>query len=166
MSQRVTIRKARQADVGAVVELWKELMDFHKALDPVFTRRRGGHKAFAEYLRKDYIGGDLRRAWVAQAGQEVMGFCMAVIEDYPPVVVLKRYGQLEVLAVAKRWRGKGVGEKLLKRVRRWFCEKGMSRVEVRCLTANELAVDFYAKLGFRPYLKTCFLELQQSDCKA
>jgi len=90
---------------------------------------------------------------------------MAVIEDYPPVVALKQYGHLEVLAVAKRWRGKGVGEKLLKRARRWFCEKGMSRVEVHCSTANELTAGFYAKLGFRPYLKTFFLELQQSDCK-
>jgi GNAT superfamily N-acetyltransferase len=165
MSQRVTIRKARQGDVGAVVELWKELMDFHKALDPVFTRRRGGHKAFAEYLRKDYIGGDRRRAWVAQAGQEIVGLCMVVIEDYPPVLVLKRYGHLEVLTVAKNWRGKGIGEKLLRRARRWFCEKGMSRVEVRHSAANDLAAGFYVRMGFRPYLKTLFLELPESNAK-
>jgi GNAT superfamily N-acetyltransferase len=159
MSQRVTIRKAREGDVGAVVELWKELMDFHKAVDPIFTRRRGGHKAFAEYLRKDYIGSDQRRAWVAQAGQNIVGFCMGVIEDYPPLLVLKQYGLLEVMAVTKRWRGKGVGEKLLRRALRWFCEKGMSRVEVRYSTANELAAGFYAKMGFRPYLATTYLEI-------
>lgn len=165
MSRRVTIRKVRQGDVGAVVELWKELMDFHKALDPVFTRRRGGHTTFAEYLRKEYIGRDRRRAWVAQAGRQIVGLCMAVIEDYPPVLVLKRYGHLEVLAVAKQWRGKGVGEKLLRRARRWFCEKGMSRVEVHNSTANELAERFYAKTGFRPYLRTLFLELPATDAK-
>jgi len=159
MSQRVTIRKARQGDVGAVVELWKELMDFHKTVDPVFTRRRSGHKAFAEYLSKEYIGGDQRRAWVAQVGQKVVGFCMAVIEDYPPVLILKRYGHLEVLAVTKRWRGKGVGAKLLRRARKWFCEKGMSRVEVHYAITNELAAGFYAKMGFRPYLETVFMEL-------
>jgi GNAT superfamily N-acetyltransferase len=165
MSQRVTIRKAREGDVGAVVELWKELMDFHKAVDPVFTRRRGGHKAFAEYLRKEYIGGDRRCAWVAQAGEEVVGLCMGVIEDYPPLLVLKQYGLLEVMAVTKRWRGKGIGTKLLRRARKWFCEKGMSRVEVRYSTVNELAAGFYAKIGFRPYLKTLFLEVPESKVK-
>jgi GNAT superfamily N-acetyltransferase len=134
-------------------------MDFHKALDPVFARRRSGHKAFAEYLSKEYIGGDQRRAWVAQAGQDVVGFCLAAIKDYPPLLVVKQYGHLEVLAVAKRWRGKGVGEKLVKRARRWFCKKGMSRVEVRYSTANELAAGFYAKMGFRPYLATTYLEI-------
>jgi GNAT superfamily N-acetyltransferase len=132
-------------------------MDFHKALDPVFTRRRGGHKAFAEYLRKEYIAGDRRRAWVAQAGRQIVGLCMAVIEDYPPVLVLKRYGHLEVLAVAKQWRGKG---------RRWFREKGMSRVEVHHSAANDLAAGFYVRMGFRPYLKTLFLELQENDNKS
>jgi GNAT superfamily N-acetyltransferase len=165
MAKKVTVRKVAVKNIPAVVELWKELMDLHKALDPVFTRSRGGHKAFAEYLRKDYIGGDRRRAWVAQAGQQIVGLCMAVIEDYPPVLVLKRYGHLEVLAVAKQWRGKGVGEKLLRRARRWFREKGMSRVEVRHSAVNDLAAGFYVRMGFRPYLKTLFLELPESKVK-
>jgi ribosomal protein S18 acetylase RimI-like enzyme len=159
MKENITIRKAVPADVPAIVELWKEVMDLHKAVDTVFTRRRSGHKAFAEYLSKEYIGGDHRRAWVAQAEQNVVGFCLAAIKDYPPVLVLKQYGHLEVLAVAKQWRGKGVGKKLLKRAWRWFCKKGMSRVEVHYSTANELAAGFYAKMGFRPYLETTYLEI-------
>ncbi|MHC4345286.1 MAG: GNAT family N-acetyltransferase, partial [Planctomycetota bacterium] len=91
--------------------------------------------------------------------------CMAVIEDYPPVLVLKRYGNLEVLTVAKNWRGRGVGEKLLRHALRWLCEKGMSRVEVRCSAANEPAMGFYTRTGFRPYLKTLFLELAESKVK-
>ncbi|MHC4619221.1 MAG: GNAT family N-acetyltransferase [Planctomycetota bacterium] len=161
----MTIRKARQGDIGAVVELWKELMDFHKALDPVFARSRGGHKAFAEYLRKEYIGGDRRRAWVAQAGREIVGLCMAVIEDNAPVLVLKQHGRIEGLVVTKKWRGKGIGEKLLRRARRWFREKGMSRVEVHHSAANDLAAAFYVRMGFRPYLKTLFLELPEGKVK-
>jgi GNAT superfamily N-acetyltransferase len=165
MAKKVTVRKAALKDIPAIVELWKELMDLHKAVDPIFTRRRGGHKAFAEYLRKEYIGGDGRRTWVAQAGEEVVGFCMGVIEDYPPLLVLKQYGLLEVMAVTKRWRGKGVGQKLLRRALRWFCEKGMSRVEVRHSAVNDLAGRFYSRMGFRPYLKTLFLELPESRVK-
>ena len=165
MAKKVTVRKAVAKDIPATVELWKELMDFHKAVDPLFARSRGGHKAFAEYLRKDYIGADRRRAWVAQAGQEIVGLCMAVIEDYPPVLVLKRYGNLEVLTVAKNWRGKGIGEKLLRHALRWLCEKGMSRVEVRHSTMNDLAGTFYTRTGFRPYLKTLFLEVAESNVK-
>jgi GNAT superfamily N-acetyltransferase len=165
MAKKITVRKAAIKDIPAAVELWKELMDLHKAMDPFFTRRRGGHKAFAEYLRKDYIGGDRRRAWVAQAGNQIVGLCMAVIEDYPPVLVLKRYGNLEVLTVARNWRGRGIGEKLLRHALRWLCEKGMSRVEVRCSAANEPAMGFYTTTGFRPYLTTLFLEVEENNAK-
>ncbi|MHC4625279.1 MAG: GNAT family N-acetyltransferase, partial [Planctomycetota bacterium] len=86
-------------------------------------------------------------------------------EDYPPVLVLKRYGNLEVLTVAKNWRGRGIGEKLLRHALRWLCEKGMSRVEVRHSTMNDLAGGFYVRMGFRPYLTTLFLEVQEDKVK-
>jgi len=165
MAKKVAIRKARVKDIPAAVELWKELMDLHEALDPVFTRSRGGHKAFAEYLRKEYIGGDRRRAWVAQGGHEIIGLCMGAIKDKPPALRLKQHGQIEALVVTKKWRGKGVGEKLLRHALRWLCEKGMSRVEVCHSTVNDLTGQFYLRMGFSPYLKTLFLELPESKVK-
>ena len=159
MRAKVTIRKVRAKDVPSIVELWKELMDFHKAVDPVFTRCRGGHKAFAEYLSSEYIGADQRAAWVALAGRKVVGFCMAVIEDNPPVLVLKQHGQIEALAVTRRWRAKGVGARMVKRARKWFSEKGVRRIEARVAKANKVSTAFWAKIGFSPYLETVFLEV-------
>lgn len=159
MAGKLTIRRVGQTDVGAVVELWKELMDFHKAVDPFWTRSRTGHKTFGEYLVKECMGGDQRRAWVAQAGNKIVGFCIAVIKDYPPCLQTKQHGKIECLAVTKRWRNKGVGEKLLKRTRTWFAKKGMTRIEVAHSTANELAAGFYAKMGFRPYVEIVYQQL-------
>lgn len=165
MTNAVSIRKATAKDIPAAVELWKELMDLHRALDPLFTRRRGGHKAFAEDLRSQYVRSDRCRAWVAQTEGEIIGLCMAAIEDYPPVLVLKQHGQIGALVVKKKWRGKGVGEKLLRRALRWHRAKGMSRVEVRHSAMNDLTGRFYVTMGFRPYLKTLFLELPASKVK-
>jgi GNAT superfamily N-acetyltransferase len=160
MALALTIRKARLTDVEAVVELWKELLDFHKAIDPFWSRSRTGHKTFAEYLTKECIGADRRRAWLAQAGQRTVGFAMGAIEDYPPCLRIKQYGLLECLVVTKSWRNKGVGEKLVKRARRWFADKGMTRIEVRHAAANTLAGGFYAGLGFEPYLTTVFTQIE------
>ena len=51
MASEVIIRKAVDADVSSIVELWKELMDFHKERDKIFSRSAAGHESFADYLR-------------------------------------------------------------------------------------------------------------------
>jgi hypothetical protein len=43
VEKEVTIRQAKKKDLAAMVELWKEMMDFHKDRDRFFTRTATGH---------------------------------------------------------------------------------------------------------------------------
>lgn len=158
MTRQVTIRKAVAEDVSSIVELWKELMDFHKARDRIFSRSATGHEAFADYL-KGHISSQTSSVLVAEAGQNLVGYCIALIEKYPPVLEMTEYGLVQDLCVTKKYQRRAIGQRLLKEARNWFNEEGIHRVEARVAKSNKLSTEFWAKMGFTPYLETVFLEI-------
>jgi len=158
MTKKITIRKATTKDVSAIVELWKELMDYHKKLDPIWTRSASGHERFAEFLTQ-HINSNDSCAFVAMDGKNPVGFCLIKISNYPPALEKQQYGELTNIAVTKKYRRRGIGKKLIKKVRQWCAKRGISRIEARYSMANKTSTEFWAKVGFRPYLKTTFLEI-------
>jgi GNAT superfamily N-acetyltransferase len=158
MTKEITILKATTKDVPAIVELWKELMDYHKKLDPLFTRSTSGHKRFAEFLIH-HINSNDSRVFVAMDGKNPVGYCLIKISDYPPVLEKQQYGELSNMAVTKKYRRCGIGKRLIKKVCQWCAKRGISRIEARYSTANQPTAEFWAKVGFRPYLETTFLEV-------
>ena len=158
MTEKTTIRKAVETDVPAIVELWKEMIDFHKERDRFFSRSATGHEAFAEFVT-GHISSETACVFVAEAGKDIVGYCLAVIEKYPPVLQIQEYGLVRNMAVTKKYRRKGIGKRLLKEVQIWCSGRGVHRIETRFATSNELSAAFWAKMGFTPYLETVFMEI-------
>jgi GNAT superfamily N-acetyltransferase len=158
MSGQVNIQDAVVEDVPAITELWKELMDFQRERDRLFSRSATGHEGFADYVT-GHILSETSRVFVAEAGKDVVGYCLAIVEKYPPVLEIKEYGLVQDLAVTKKHRRSGIGKRLLKEARNWFYEKGVHRVEARVATTNKISTEFWAKMGFTPYLETVVLEI-------
>lgn len=158
MAKEVILRQATIEDVPSILELWKELMDFHKELDPIFSRSATGHEKFTEYAMKNIQNEDFYIV-VAVDDEHLVGYCMAKISEYPPVLEEQRYGDIENIAVAEKYRRSGVGEKLLNEVRKWYCEKGIHRVEAKISKFNKVSTGFWAKMGFTPYLESVFQEI-------
>jgi GNAT superfamily N-acetyltransferase len=162
MARRTTIRKAVDKDVPAIVELWKEMIDFHKERDRFFSRSATGHKAFAEFLTGN-ISSETACVFVAEVGKDIVGYCLAVVEKYPPLLEIQEYGLIRNMAITRRYRRKGIGRRLLEEIQSWCSGKGVQRIETRFSTSNELSAAFWAKMGFTPYLETVFLELPGGD---
>ena len=158
MAGRVIIRKAVMEDVPSILELWKEMMDFHKERDRIFSRSVTGHEGFADYI-SGHMSRDTSCVFVAEAGKAVVGYCLAFVERYPPVLEMKEYGHVQDIAVSEKYRRKGVGQRLLREARKWFSEKGVHRIEARVATTNRISKGFWAKMGFKPYLETVFFEV-------
>ena len=158
MARRVIIRKAVVGDVPSILGLWKELMDFHRERDRLFSRSATGHEGFADFIT-GHISSETSCVFVAAAGKNVVGYCVAFVEKYPPVLKIKEYGLVQDLAVTKKYQRSGIGKRLLKEARSWFYEKGVHRVEARVAKTNKISTDFWAKMGFTPYLETVFLEI-------
>jgi len=158
MSRRVIIRKAVLEDVPSIVGLWKELMDFHRERDLLFSRSATGDEGFVDFIT-GHILSETSCVFVAAAGTDIVGYCLAFVEKYPPVLEIKEYGLVQDLAVTKIYRRNGIGKRLLKEARNWFYEKGIRRIEARVAKTNKISTEFWAKMGFEPYLETMFIEI-------
>jgi ribosomal protein S18 acetylase RimI-like enzyme len=157
-SEGFRIRKATQDDTGAIVELWKELMDFHKERDRRFTRSADGHKRFTEFV-SGRLAHEASCVLVAEQQDEVVGYCLAAISKYPPVYEHQEYGAIFDLAVTENCRRQGIGQALVETALQWFSEQEISRVEVRVATANKISTAFWKEMGFVPYLEVVYKEI-------
>ena len=135
------IRNAVPADVPAIVELWKELMDMHQELDRIYTRSTDGHDVFAKFVDEN-ISGEDSCVVVAQVQGNIVGYGQAKLEKYPPVLKEPEYGLILDFFVAETHRKIGIGRELVKEIRHWFREKGVRQIEVRHSTHNEMAARF------------------------
>lgn len=154
----ITIAEAQAADIPAIVELWKEFMDFHSVRDPFFTRKDDGHTSFAGHIEKS-IASDESQVLVARDGDRVVAYSLSHIANYPPVLVRTKYGMISDTAVTEGYRRKGIGELLLREIRDWFVRKGIVRMEGRVAATNEVAQSFWRKQGFTDCFHVMFLEL-------
>ena len=73
--------------------------------------------------------------------ESIIGYCIAYGK--------KTSGKIEVLFVNEEYRGKGLGEKLVRSSMEWFASKGIEEMELTVVYGNE-AASFYQKLGFYP----------------
>ena len=77
---------------------------------------------------------------VAVAGAEIVGSLH---------IDLSRYGFGEIgMAVARDWRGRGVGSALLAAAIEWARERGLHKLTLAVFPHNEAAIALYRKFGF------------------
>jgi len=160
MKGKINVRKAIETDISAIVALWKEFMDFHKERNRFFGRSAIAHEKFAEFIA-GHIANESSCVLVAELDDLVVGHCLATISKYPPIYDVVEYGQIMDLAVTHKYRRKGVGETLVNAIRSWFLARGIHRVEVRVAVSNEVSVAFWRKMGFRPYVETLCLKMEE-----
>jgi ribosomal protein S18 acetylase RimI-like enzyme len=157
-NDKVVIRRATKGDLPAIVELWKEFMDFHSRHDPILTRSAEGHERFAEYLG-ERLDDPEAIVVVAEVGGELVGYCLGAVDHRPAVFDRREYGSVKDLAVTEAYRRQRIGVHLFEAVREWFRERGLDRVELLVATENPAANAFWHRLGFRPYLERLFIDL-------
>ncbi len=154
------IRKARQSDLDALVELWKQLMDFHSRFEPRYTRAPGSSRKFRSFL-SGLITSRMALVLVGCAGRQVVGYLSAAIGTYPPVFVIKRYGAIHGLVVDADHRREGIGQALVSEAVQWFTRKGLQRIEMSVATANPVSGEFWNAMGFTTYKKTKYLDVSE-----
>jgi len=129
-----TIRPATENDFEAILALIKELALFEKAPEKV-TNTVAQMKA-----EKDFF-----QAWVAEKNDgEIIG--MALFYDvYYTWVGRSLY--LDDLYVKEKYRGSGVGKKLLDKVIEIGKQNNCKRIRWQVLDWNTPAMEFYQKIG-------------------
>ena len=154
----IHLRRATKADLPAIIELWKEFMDFHKRRNPFFSRLPDAHEDFGRFMQ----GNLTKKDWlvlVAVDDQEAIGYGSATIMSYPPIYQDPRYGYIQDVAVTQAYRGQGVGQKLFEEMTAWFREQGISRLELEVAATNEVSQAFWQKMGFAEFTKKLTMNL-------
>jgi ribosomal protein S18 acetylase RimI-like enzyme len=154
----IGIRRATEQDLPRMVELWKDLMDFHATRDPIFTRKPDGEKAWETFMREN-MAKDKACVFAAEGDRRIVGYCLALISNYPPVLSMSTYGEMMDLMVHEAYRHRCVGERLFNAAKAWYSQQGIYRIEVRVAVTNEISTGFWRKMGFKPYLETLALSL-------
>jgi GNAT superfamily N-acetyltransferase len=139
VSEKTRIARATKHDVPLIRQLILELAEYEKA--------RPGEAPVTEHDLATTLFGDAPAAEVliAYRHEEAVGFAL-FFHNYSTWLG-KRGIYLEDLFVRPAARKHGVGFALLREVARIAVERGCGRVDWSVLTWNELAIDFYKRIG-------------------
>lgn len=154
----VRIRRATEADLRRIVELWDQMWRFQATRDP-----RLRPAAAAPVVMHSWVGGDLTddrvAVFVAEDRAEVMGFARAYVMENPPVVQETAFGYVSDICVEETARGRGIGAALLSACHEWLRDLGLRHVEVNVSVHNPEARRFYERRGYAPFIDRLRAEL-------
>ena len=143
-------RKATHKDVENVTTLWCEFMELHESYDNYYKRAKNGSSVFSEFIDKQ-ISNRNSLVLVGLIKKVICAYLCAKIENRPSVFSEKKYGFISDIAVAKKYRRNGIGEKLYNEAVEWFQKRKIKRIELRVATSNPISINFWSKLGLKPY---------------
>jgi ribosomal protein S18 acetylase RimI-like enzyme len=129
----VTVRPAAAADLAAIARIWREgWADGHEGHVPEALVAGRTPASFDERARER-----VDQTWVAERDGEVAGF-VVVVED-----------EVEQVYLDRRWRGRGVAERLLRHAEAVIGQGGHRTAWLAVVAGNTRARRFYARLGWR-----------------
>jgi GNAT superfamily N-acetyltransferase len=149
------VRKARQEDVDAIIELWKEFMKYH---DEVVIKLEPRMKDFVRMKPdasdnfRDFISKQIKNenslVLVAYDKGEPAGYCLSMIRDNVPVYEVEKMGYISDLYVPMGHRAKGISTQFKDRSIEWFRKKGMRYASIQVFAQNKIPHQIYSKWGF------------------
>ena len=135
------VRPAHSRDASSFLEMWRSVVAEKQYVRSETVGRSAG------YYRRHYF----HRPWtseqvslVAVAGARVIGHLNAAREEGPVTRHVASLG----MAVARDWRGRGVGSALMAEAIRWAKEMGIEKLALSVYPHNGAALALYRKFGF------------------
>lgn len=132
------VRRAVEEDAPVILDLVCALADYERLERPAASAR--------ERLIRDIFGARPRLdCWLAFVDNQPAGYAFT-FETYSSFLALPTL-YLEDLFVKSEYRGRSAGRALFERVLADARERGCGRMEWTVLDWNELAINFYTRLG-------------------
>lgn len=96
------------------------------------------------------ISDESTAVFVAELEGNILGFVQAIVREAAdiPVLVPRRYAIIDGIVVMSKYKKRGIGGMLMKRIEEWTKEKGASSIELNVFEFNEEAITFYESLGY------------------
>lgn len=150
-SKQITIRKARESDVEAIAALLVRLKRLNAEFDPLLSVRPDAPEQAVKLMGQEVA--DPARIILAVEGSgedegKVIGFARGTVRERPFYAPVREGVILDIYLMPAYRRG-GAGAKLLREMTKRLKEMGAEVVAAEFPSQNVMAVNFYAKSGFR-----------------
>jgi diamine N-acetyltransferase len=146
----ISLRPATRADLPAIVALRNELNDLERSGCAHAPILRHSLEEFTSFWGHTFDSPQHCWRLVEEAGQPV-GF--GLIYLMPTTQSSGAYLHWAYLRPGQRQRG--TGRRLFDELSGWARQKGAVRIELQFIAGNELAREFWTKVGFRPFASRC-----------
>jgi ribosomal protein S18 acetylase RimI-like enzyme len=142
------IRRAHDADIAALKEMFHNLHAFNAALDPRFALSDEWESHFDAAIEHALQGTSLCLiAYEANADRPI-GFILGTVHCDSGMWRYHEWVEVEALYVDESWRGRGLAETLLDHACGWADSIGQAVVQLYVTASNERAIRFYQHEGF------------------
>jgi ribosomal protein S18 acetylase RimI-like enzyme len=154
------LRRAEPDDLDRLVALWTAVADHHARFDAHYRLRDGANHEVRELLRAVLRDPDAA-VWLADpaAADGPAGFCIARVDQAPPILHETRRAEITDLFVRPAARRRGVGRALVAAARAFALGRGVRRIEARVAHANAEGQAFWRALGFADFVDVLDLRL-------
>jgi len=152
----IEIVKAEEKHVADIGRLWWEFILFHQDIDPIWTPLEGSIPGFIENHLRRFMKSEDGLVLVAGDKGKVIGYSLSEIRRNSPGLKREKYGYIDEMAVTANYQRRGIGEKMLADIMRWFQSNDIKRVELGTTTQNVVGNSFWQKQGFMIYMNTLY----------
>jgi RimJ/RimL family protein N-acetyltransferase len=139
-----TIREIRDRDAKRVLEAFREIARTSKWLLTPPEEAPKSVKEELKFIRRHRKSKNSHLA-MAEIDGEVIGLVGAEGTGK------RRHAHVTVvgLAIRKKWRGKGIGLKMMKYIESWAKRAGLKKLRLGVIAENKIARKLYRKMGFK-----------------
>lgn len=147
--EKVIVRKAAIGDFEIVAELFTDELNYHIVLLP--ERFQYAEPVISEEWYQELLNNPSKSLFVAERDGLVIGLLYLIMKPAPddPIFKPQIVAYIEEVAVAREFRGRGVGRQLMDWVREWAQIRGADAIELDVWEQNKGAINFYEKLGYK-----------------
>lgn len=141
-------RKANQSDLLVLLDFEQKIIETERPMDPTIIQ----DQAISYYPIKKYIDAKDTEVLVAEVDNQIIGSIYGQIRPRKEFFSTSFLGYIGFMYVRKAYRGKGVSQLLIERIRAWFNDQGISEVILHVYAKNPRAIKAYEKSGFESHL--------------
>lgn len=140
-------------DIPQVLSLHREFVELEKTHESKDLQLQESHllKYNNEIIKffKTYINNPCRKCYVYKKDRKIVGFILGQINTpLNSFFQMKKVGEVQMVYLNEKCRGKGRGDKLMFKLERWFCENECKLSVVKYFEDNPHA-SFYHKLNYK-----------------
>jgi len=158
------IRPAENNDYSGLLEIYKELDEYHQIEHPEIFERIQEENRSKEYISY-LVESKTSLLLVALIEDEIIGFAEGYIKENSsfPVFKKREWFQLDNIAIKNKYQGEGFGRKLFQAIEHWATGQRLKRIELNVYSFNQGATRFYEQLGFHELCKSYFLTIDKNN---